>query len=201
MTIGSNIKRIRREKKLTQTELAKKINKGLRTVQKYESDDINIPIDILKDISKALNVELIELIADDTHSIYIDFIADSIEDTFKKLYAISRDEKFMKDILLKEKHELNLFEQCLLIVYDDQEHDVSILTEIFKFLSSDILQEKLGYSFKDLASSETDLIRISLNIINSIKNDLKNISDSKRIVDDINKGKINKTIKSSMKNN
>ena len=36
MTIGSNIKQIRKEKKLTQSDLAKKINKGLRTVQKYE---------------------------------------------------------------------------------------------------------------------------------------------------------------------
>ena len=40
MTIGSNIKQIRKEKKLTQSDLAKKINKGLRTVQKYESKNL-----------------------------------------------------------------------------------------------------------------------------------------------------------------
>ena len=59
--------------------------------------------------------------------------------------------------------------------------------ETLKFLSNDVLQKQLSYSFKDLACDKIDLIRILLNIINSIKNDLKDIENSKKIVDDSNK--------------
>ena len=132
MTIGSNIKQIRKEKKLTQSDLAKKINKGLRTVQKYESDDINIPIDVLKDIAKTLDIELIDLIIDDNNSVYL---------------------------------------------------------EVLKLLGSDVLQKQLGYSFNELASNENNLIRMILNIMNSIKNDLRFIMKSKTTTTNIEKDK------------
>lgn len=196
MTIGSNIKQIRKERKLTQSELAKKINKGLRTVQKYESDDINTPTDVLKDIAKALDVGLVDLLYDNNNAICVDMLRDPLDVTCQKLEILSADENFEKDmlndILSKKRHELNFFEQCLLVVYDEQTYDASIQTEIFKFLSSDILQKQLGYSFKDLASNKIDLIRISLNIIHSIKNNLKDIENSKKIINDTNKEEINK---------
>ena len=192
MTIGSNIKQIRKEKRLTQSDLAKKINKGLRTVQKYESDDINIPIDVLKDIAKTLDVELTDLISDDNNAIYIDFCGEPFDDTFKKLEILSTDEIFMKDILHKEKHELNFFEDCLLRIYNSQEYDIDIYTEIFKLLGSDILQKKLGYSFNELVSNEIDLIRMALNIMNSIKDDLRSISNSKETTSNIDKDESDK---------
>lgn len=193
MTIGSNIKQIRKEKKLTQSDLAKKINKGLRTVQKYESDDINVPTDVLKDIAKSLDVELIDLISDDNNAIYIDFCGEPFDDIFKKLEILSTDETFMKDILHKEKYELSFFEDCLLKIYNSREYDIDIYTEIFKLLGSDILQKNLGYSFKDLASDEVDLIRMALNVINSIKNDLRSIANSKETISNINKDESDKS--------
>ena len=138
MTIGSNIKQIRKERKLTQSELAKKINKGLRTVQKYESDDINTPTDVLKDIAKALDVGLVDLLYDNNNAICVDMLRDPLDVTCQKLEILSADENFEKDmlndILSKKRHELNFFEQCLLVVYDEQTYDASIQTEIFKFL-------------------------------------------------------------------
>ena len=194
MTIGSNIKQIRKEKKLTQSELAKKINKGLRTVQKYESDDINVPTDVLKDIAKALDVGLVDLLYEGNNAIYVDMCREPLDVTYQKLEILSTDENFEKDmlndILSKKRRELNLFEQCLLVVYNEQTYDNSIHTEISKFLSSDILQKQLGYSFKDLASNKIDLIRMSLSIINSIKNNLKDIENSKKIVDDSTKDEV-----------
>ena len=38
MAIGDNIKKYRKINKMTQTELANKLNKSLRTIQKYESN-------------------------------------------------------------------------------------------------------------------------------------------------------------------
>lgn len=62
MNIGDNIKRIRKEKKITQKQLAESINKNIRTIQMYESGEIeNIPYLVVEDIAKALEVPLSEL--------------------------------------------------------------------------------------------------------------------------------------------
>lgn len=54
--IGLNIKKYRKEKGLTQTELADKLGKTLRTVQKYESGDILPSINNIYEIARALEV-------------------------------------------------------------------------------------------------------------------------------------------------
>lgn len=54
--IGLNIKKYRKEKGLTQTELADKLGKTLRTVQKYENGEILPSINNVYEIAKALEV-------------------------------------------------------------------------------------------------------------------------------------------------
>ena len=54
--IGLNIKKCRKEKGLTQTELADKLGKTLRTVQKYENGEILPSINNVYEIAKALEV-------------------------------------------------------------------------------------------------------------------------------------------------
>ena len=54
--IGLNIKKYRKEKGLTQTELADKLGKTLRTVQKYESGEILPSINNVYEIAEALEV-------------------------------------------------------------------------------------------------------------------------------------------------
>ena len=51
MITGENIKRLRKKYNLTQTELANKIDRTLRTVQKYEAGEILPPIDIIYKIN------------------------------------------------------------------------------------------------------------------------------------------------------
>lgn len=59
MKISEVIKKYRKEKKITQKELAKLINKNVRTIQKYENGEIeNIPHKTLIDISKALGIPI-----------------------------------------------------------------------------------------------------------------------------------------------
>ena len=57
MTIGERINSRRLELGLTQDEVAKKAGTALQTIFKYENNIIsNIPIDKIKKLAKALNV-------------------------------------------------------------------------------------------------------------------------------------------------
>ena len=56
--IGEKIKSIRKEKKITQTELANLINKTPRNIQKYEYGLTSIPFEVLEKISKVLGKPL-----------------------------------------------------------------------------------------------------------------------------------------------
>ena len=63
--IGLNIKKYRKEKGLTQTELADKLGKTLRTVQKYESGEILPSINNVYEIAEALEVFSNDIIGGD----------------------------------------------------------------------------------------------------------------------------------------
>ena len=54
--IGNRIKAARKTAKLIQTDLAVKLDKTLRTVQKYESGEIEPSIAVINEIAKILNV-------------------------------------------------------------------------------------------------------------------------------------------------
>lgn len=59
--IGDNIKRLRKEKKLTQIELAKLIGKSESSIRKYEAGSVEPSFNTLGEIADKLNVDLIEL--------------------------------------------------------------------------------------------------------------------------------------------
>lgn len=61
---GKNIKKIRKEKGLTQSEFAKLINKSLSSVQKYEAGDVSIPIEVIAAISQELGVPSSKIVGD-----------------------------------------------------------------------------------------------------------------------------------------
>lgn len=56
MTIGEYIKQYRKEKGLKQGELASKLNKSLRTIQKYEANEITPSFKVLEEIANTLDV-------------------------------------------------------------------------------------------------------------------------------------------------
>lgn len=56
MTKGQRIKELRERRKMTQEELAKKLNTTKQTISKYEKDIVtNIPSDRIEALSKVLN--------------------------------------------------------------------------------------------------------------------------------------------------
>lgn len=64
INIGENIKKYRKNMKITQKQLADKINKQDKTIQKYEKGDIIPPVPVLEEIANALNISIEELIID-----------------------------------------------------------------------------------------------------------------------------------------
>lgn len=52
--IGFRIRAARKAKRLNQTEFAERLNKSLRTVQKYESGEIEVSVAVIKEIAKVL---------------------------------------------------------------------------------------------------------------------------------------------------
>lgn len=62
MELGKRIKQARENAKLTQKELAERVEKGSSTIQKYELDLVSPPLVTLDKISKILNVPLADLL-------------------------------------------------------------------------------------------------------------------------------------------
>lgn len=65
MDIGKLIKENRTKKEITQRELAKLLNRNIRTVQKYENNEIKIPLENLIKISDILDIPYSKLILDE----------------------------------------------------------------------------------------------------------------------------------------
>lgn len=54
-TVGQRVRKARKEKGYTQTELANILGKALRTIQKYEQDEIEISISMINQLAKVLD--------------------------------------------------------------------------------------------------------------------------------------------------
>lgn len=69
MSIGSNIKRYRKIKGLTQEQLASKIGMSKVAVQKYETEKREPKNTIVKDIARELDISVLDLYKEDTGNI------------------------------------------------------------------------------------------------------------------------------------
>ena len=129
--IGNNIKKWRKLKKLTQQELGEKIDKTLSSIQKYEKGNVMIPIDVLSNIAKALNIGIDKLIYENGG--FSNKIENNKYDTFIKLlsslgYEIEQfplyiGEDNWEDVLIlkKEKKELQLNMEDTNVLFSDIE--------------------------------------------------------------------------------
>ena len=60
--VGANIKRLRKETKLTQRQLGEQIGKTESSIQKYEKGLVEIPNSVIEKIAEVLKVDLDDLI-------------------------------------------------------------------------------------------------------------------------------------------
>ena len=81
--IGNRIREIRKQKGLSQTELATLLDKSLRTVQKYESGEIEISIATINELAQKLDTTSTYLIGYEPNGIHIDSLSDVLAFLFQ----------------------------------------------------------------------------------------------------------------------
>lgn len=105
MTVGETLKTERRKKNLTQKELANKIGKSERMIQKYENGEVMPSINVLGDISIALGVTINDLIIGDEN---VEKLAiNQAAYTASKLFPYNGDENdwIMKNLNPEQKED------------------------------------------------------------------------------------------------
>lgn len=159
LTLGQNIKKYRKQKGLTQSELAEMIDLKSITIRKYESDDREPSIETITKIAEALGVPVSKLIEDDTFNLtdsdtekvdfYIDLIIGMPElkpliPIFRnKGYELRQDIKGYDIYLIKEekpvakipeKDFIELGKQMLHVINEFTDFEFSKLLDTFTFL-------------------------------------------------------------------
>jgi transcriptional regulator with XRE-family HTH domain len=101
LNIGENIKKYRKEKKLTQPQLASLINKSESSVRKYENGEVTPSMVILNEIADALDVQLKDLLGLETEYSRATSLADTY---FNSIMKWSEDRIFndMETICIRE---------------------------------------------------------------------------------------------------
>ncbi len=80
--IGRRIKLARKARRISQKELAEMLNRSLRTIQKYESGDIEVSVAALVSVCQALRVPLSYLVGLGTRKALITSLADVMDFLF-----------------------------------------------------------------------------------------------------------------------
>ena len=81
--IGKRIKALRQSHKMSQQELADILEKSLRTIQKYETGEIEVSIAIVNRLAKIFETAPTHILGYETHSAPIKTMADIVEFFFK----------------------------------------------------------------------------------------------------------------------
>ena len=94
MTLGSRIQKLRKENKLTQQELAKKINLSHPQLVRYENKDVQPPADVLKKIANIFGVSIDYLVNGENDQKAKETLQDdALLNQFKKISGLSKDKK------------------------------------------------------------------------------------------------------------
>jgi len=94
--IGERIAEKRKMSGMSQTEFAERLNKSLRTVQKYESGEIDMPISVINQVAKILNTTLNYLVGYDSSHIKLE----GVSDVLAFLYELDKKKEIQFDIEL-----------------------------------------------------------------------------------------------------
>lgn len=147
MTIGENIRRIRKEKGLTQKQLGERCGINEANIRKYELNNANPKTETLKKISNALGCNIIDL----------------DNSLFQKSDNILHKQYNIGEIVAKRREELDLSLNDLSELTD---YDIAILKALENgedYFSSKILEDiakKLGLSVLDMLGSESGYYHI-----------------------------------------
>lgn len=87
--LGSRIKKIRKQRGLTQKMLSQRINKSTAAISSYESNTQLPPLDVFESIASVLNVSL-------------DYLSGFADNSFYSLKTLTKSQREIIDLLLAE---------------------------------------------------------------------------------------------------
>ena len=116
--IGSRIKEARKAAKLSQSELAAKLDKTLRTIQKYESGEIRPSVGMINSIADILHVSPVDLIGYQKQELRLDTLADVLY----VLNELNRKSSLHFSIDVKRPPDYNEWTCSLRFNGNDREH-------------------------------------------------------------------------------
>ena len=90
MTLGQKITKIRKEKKLSQIDIANFVGVSRDAISKYERNDIIPSVENAKKIAKALNISLDYLVSEDENLEVVDV---NMVNRMKEIQRLSNDDK------------------------------------------------------------------------------------------------------------
>ena len=158
MTIGENIRKYRKQNGMTQTELANKINKSLRTVQKYESNEAKPPVKLLKEISDIFNIYIEDLTnTEDEIDIYKSMIHEYVDQRIERMTddeILTRRNKIIYENQLENK-------ECLYTKLDGKQLELlyqSKINDLENIIKSQLGQIELSNKLNDRQGQMLDLL-------------------------------------------
>jgi transcriptional regulator with XRE-family HTH domain len=126
--LGARIKQYRKAAHISQTELAKKLGKTLRTVQKYESGEIEPSLSIINVMAWELNTTPSALIGYDKNDVRLD----SLADIFSFFYQLN--EKNEVHFEIEERIPSQDGERSCIIRFDARDNSADGNAAIYHFL-------------------------------------------------------------------
>lgn len=90
MTLGQKITKIRKEKKLSQIDVAKFVGVSRDAISKYERDDITPSVENAKKIAQVLNISLDYLVSEDDTLEVVDI---TMVNRMKEIQRLNNDDK------------------------------------------------------------------------------------------------------------
>lgn len=148
--VGFNIKKYRKQKKITQKELGNLLDKSLSTIQKYESGEIEVTLDILMKISNLLDVDIYQILYEEGSESYKEWQAEqehesTLDKSYEALGRILNSNNMYNftqkniDTILEGLGLAYIFDNYKNLVYihgyRSQDSDMGVVTDINSFLN------------------------------------------------------------------
>lgn len=142
MDTGTKIKQIRKSKKLTQRQLADKIDVTAATITKYENNQLSISIDTLRKIAIALDVSLISLLDDpseiiDKSGVFIG----SLKSNNENLNFSAEDTRELSELICCKYENFEIFNKLFKSTIFEERYDYKFeelgpkyITELYNFM-------------------------------------------------------------------
>ena len=168
--IGARIKESRKLMKLSQTDLADALNKSLRTIQKYESGEIELNIATINDIAKVLKTSPAHLLGYySTSNIEVTCVADLINFLFQlddkqevhfdlDIKKPKEDGKWSCSIVFDGQDKEHKYNSSICLILEDYENHRDLLETdwISKKSYTEWQEKKLAYYSDSLLTDKSD---------------------------------------------